>query len=137
MDLDNFKSVNDQHGHARGDAVLREAADLMRANLRSFELVYRVGGEEFLVLMPGVDRQGGSAVAERLRQAVRATEIPAAGSVTVSIGLAEFDASTPDARALFAAADSALYEAKRAGRDRVCCPADARDANPTAALGVK
>ena len=73
MDLDHFKSVNDEHGHSRGDAVLRDAADVMRANLRSFELVYRVGGEEFLVLMPGVDRAGGRVVAERLRAALEQT----------------------------------------------------------------
>ncbi len=72
MDLDGFKAVNDEHGHSRGDAVLRDAANVLRANLRTFELLYRVGGEEFLVLMPGVDRQGGRIVADRLRVGARA-----------------------------------------------------------------
>ena len=70
MDLDGFKAVNDEHGHSRGDAVLKDAAGVLRANLRTFELLYRVGGEEFLVLMPGVDRQGGRVVADRLRGAL-------------------------------------------------------------------
>lgn len=118
MDLDHFKAVNDEHGHARGDAVLRDAADLMRAHLRSFELVYRVGGEEFLVLMPGVDRQGGRVVAERLREALahsRCGEL----AVTASFGVAMATGNAVAFESLFDAADKALYRAKDEGRNRV------------------
>ena len=69
-DLDNFKKVNDAHGHARGDDVLRDVTYEMRKRLRTFELMYRVGGEEFLLVLPGIDLPEGVAVAERLRQAV-------------------------------------------------------------------
>lgn len=137
LDIDHFKRVNDTHGHDVGDDVLRRLANTLQAGTRGIDMASRIGGEEFAVLLTETDFDHGMEVAERLRQAVRATEIPAAGFVTVSVGLAEFNASTPDARSLFAAADSALYEAKRAGRDRVCCPAQADGANPPAALGVK
>ncbi len=118
MDLDHFKSVNDEHGHSRGDAVLRDAADVMRNNLRSFELVYRVGGEEFLVLMPGVDRAGGRVVADRLRDALehaRCGEL----EVTASFGVAMATGAAVDFETLFDAADKALYRAKDEGRNRV------------------
>jgi two-component system cell cycle response regulator len=135
LDIDHFKRVNDTHGHEVGDDVLRRLANTLQAGTRGIDMAARIGGEEFAVLLTETDFAHGLDVAERLRVAVRETEIPVAGSVTVSLGLAEFNASTPDARSLFAAADSALYEAKRTGRDRVCCPL-APDENPPAALGV-
>src|SRR5918998_1748127 len=137
LDIDHFKRVNDTHGHEVGDDVLRRLANTLQAGTRGIDMASRIGGEEFAVLLTETDFAHGMEVAERLRVAVRETEIPVAGVVTVSLGLAEFNSSTPDARTLFAAADSALYEAKRAGRDRVCCPLPADDANPPAALGVK
>ena len=85
-DLDNFKAVNDEHGHDCGDAVLRDVAYELRKRLRSFELVYRLGGEEFLVVLPGIDLKEGGEIAERLRAAVeqaRPTGIP----VTISLGV--------------------------------------------------
>jgi diguanylate cyclase (GGDEF)-like protein len=118
MDLDHFKAVNDDHGHSTGDAVLREAADVMRANLRSFELVYRVGGEEFLVLMPGVDRAGGRVVAERLRAALEEARCGEVG-VTASFGVAMASGNAVEFEPLFDAADKALYRAKDEGRNRV------------------
>jgi diguanylate cyclase (GGDEF)-like protein len=118
LDLDRFKAVNDEHGHARGDAVLREAAAILLANLRSFELVYRVGGEEFLVLMPGVDRTGGRVVADRLCAAVRAGR-PGGLEVTASLGVAVAHGAAVGFDPLFEAADQALYAAKDGGRDRV------------------
>jgi diguanylate cyclase (GGDEF)-like protein len=136
LDIDHFKRVNDTHGHEVGDDVLRRLANTVQAGTRGIDMAARIGGEEFAVLLTETDFAHGLEVAERLRVAVRETEIPVAGCVTVSLGLAEFNASTPEARSLFAAADSALYEAKRTGRDRVCCPLPA-DANPPAALGVK
>ena len=117
-DIDGFKAVNDQYGHDRGDAVLRDVAYEMRKRLRSFELVYRLGGEEFLIVLPGLDASGGNHVAERLRAAVqkaRPTGIP----VTISLGLSFGIGEAVDYDTLFKAADEALYEAKRAGRNRV------------------
>ncbi len=120
IDLDHFKRVNDAAGHTLGDAVLREAAVRLSASLRTFESAYRVGGEEFLVLLPGGDVRAAVGVAERLREAVRSE--PCAGqAVTISIGVAVADPGQPlDYRDTFARADAALYEAKRSGRDRVC-----------------
>jgi diguanylate cyclase (GGDEF)-like protein len=118
MDLDHFKAVNDEHGHAAGDAVLRDTADVMRANVRSFELVYRVGGEEFLVLMPGVDRAGGRVVAERLREALEQAR-PGEMAVTASFGVAMATGNAVEFEPLFEAADKALYRAKDEGRNRV------------------
>ncbi len=118
MDLDHFKLVNDEHGHAAGDAVLRDTAEVMRNNVRSFELVYRVGGEEFLVLMPGVDRQGGRIVADRLREAL-AQARPGGLSVTASFGVAMASGNAVEFEPLFEAADKALYRAKDEGRNRV------------------
>jgi len=136
LDIDHFKRVNDTHGHEAGDGVLRRLANTLQAGTRGIDMAARIGGEEFAVLLTETDFARGVEVAERLRAAIRETQIPAVGNVTVSVGLAEFNAATPDARSLFAAADSALYEAKRAGRDRICCP-PAPDANPAPALGVK
>ena len=117
-DVDNFKAVNDQHGHDCGDAVLRDVAYALRKHLRSFELVYRLGGEEFLVLLPGIDAAGGREVAERLRAAVEQTR-PMGCAVTISLGLSAGSGEQVDYDTLFKAADGALYEAKRAGRNRV------------------
>ena len=136
LDIDHFKRVNDTHGHEAGDDVLRRLANALQAGTRGIDMAARIGGEEFAVLLTETDFAQGMEVAERLRVAVRETEFPAVGCVTVSVGLAEYNAATRDARELFSVADSALYEAKRAGRDRVCCPLTP-EANPAAALGVK
>ena len=117
-DLDNFKQVNDTHGHDVGDDVLRDVAYELRKVLRSFELAYRLGGEEFLIVLPGIHLQGGAEIAERLREAVEQSK-PGGVHVTVSIGLSAGRGEDVDYDSLFKAADSALYEAKRAGRNRV------------------
>ncbi|MCW3019986.1 MAG: hypothetical protein JWN10_2294, partial [Solirubrobacterales bacterium] len=120
-DLDRFKRVNDTRGHAAGDIVLKEVAYLLRKQLRAFDLAYRLGGEEFLILVPGSDLEHAADLAERLRAGVAANLISGGLSVTVSLGVA---ASTRDERfdyaTVFAQADAALYRAKRSGRDRVC-----------------
>jgi diguanylate cyclase (GGDEF)-like protein len=117
-DVDAFKQVNDRYGHDRGDAVLRDVAYELRKRLRSFELAYRLGGEEFLVVLPGVSRAEGWEVAERLRAAV-AQASPTGIAVTISLGLSVAEGEQVVYETLFKAADEALYEAKRAGRNRV------------------
>jgi diguanylate cyclase (GGDEF)-like protein len=119
-DLDHFKAVNDTAGHQVGDAVLRDVAFRWRLSLRAYEMAYRLGGEEFLVLLPGATLVEAEEVAERLRQSVGAA--PVAGqAVTMSFGVASSEDGAPFAfDALYARADLALYRAKRGGRDRVC-----------------
>jgi diguanylate cyclase (GGDEF)-like protein len=121
-DVDHFKAVNDELGHATGDAVLTDVAYLMRKRLRAFDLAYRVGGEEFLVLLPGATAADAAAVAETLRQAVAAEPLAAGRRMTMSFGVSASGAGGGfDFDAVFAEADAALYEAKRSGRDAVCC----------------
>jgi len=119
-DLDHFKLINDTHGHAVGDVVLKEVAYLLRKQLRAFDLAYRIGGEEFLILLPGSDIERSRELAERLREAVSAERVAGGISITMSLGVS---ASNPSQRfsydSVFAQADGALYEAKRNGRDQV------------------
>ncbi|HKT84381.1 MAG TPA: GGDEF domain-containing protein [Solirubrobacterales bacterium] len=117
-DLDHFKRVNDQLGHAAGDAVLQEVADAMRAVLRAGDSIYRIGGEEILVVLPGASQEDAVGVAERLRQAVRRRR-PAGVGVTISIGAAVTKPSVVNTDDLVARADAALYAAKAGGRDAV------------------
>jgi diguanylate cyclase (GGDEF)-like protein len=117
-DLDRFKEVNDAHGHERGDQVLRDAAYVLRKQLRSFELLYRLGGEEFLAVLPGLTLGEGRDVAERARAALEATR-PAGLTLTASMGVAAARGAEVNYDTLFRAADAALYEAKREGRNRV------------------
>ncbi|MFN8215094.1 MAG: GGDEF domain-containing protein [Solirubrobacterales bacterium] len=117
-DLDNFKAINDTHGHGMGDAVLRNVAYVIRKQLRAFDLAYRIGGEEFLVLLPGAGEEECEAVAEKIRAAVEA-EVTEGVTVTLSAGVAASKAGEAfDHAALFAACDAALYAAKREGRNR-------------------
>ncbi len=117
-DVDSFKAVNDRYGHDRGDAVLRDIAYELRKRLRSFELVYRLGGEEFLIVLPGVTQQEGQEIAERLRVAVQDAN-PTGIAVTISVGLSAASGEQVVYETLFKTADRALYEAKRTGRNRV------------------
>jgi diguanylate cyclase (GGDEF)-like protein len=120
-DLDHFKEINDSHGHATGDAVLQDVAYLLRKQLRAFDLAYRIGGEEFLVLLPGADIEHTEVMAERLREAIAASTVGAGLSVTMSFGVsASRRGSAFEYKAICAAADAALYEAKGSGRNRVC-----------------
>ena len=129
IDTDHFKRVNDSHGHPVGDAVLRHIAQLMIDSFREIDVVARIGGEEFAVLLPSADLASAQRAAERLRSAI--DERPAAtdaGPVrcTVSIGIATMDEATPGVDALLKRADLALYEAKHSGRNRVCGPESLR-----------
>lgn len=123
-DVDGFKQINDDFGHDRGDAVLRDVAYEMRKRLRSFELVYRLGGEEFLVLLPGLDATGGCRLGERLRLAI-AEANPTGIHTTISLGVSAASGHALDYESLFKSADDALYAAKRNGRNRVSVAASA------------
>ena len=121
-DVDRFKQVNDVHGHAAGDAVLRELAARMKSVLRSYDAIGRYGGEEFLFVLPGADLAVALQVAERARLAVAAAPIDAGPeqlSVTVSLGVSVADVTPEDHTAMIAAADEALYRAKAGGRNQV------------------
>lgn len=117
-DLDHFKRVNDQLGHAAGDAVLQDVAYTMRAALRAGDSIYRIGGEEILVILPGADEAAAVEIAERLRATVRERR-PVGVPVTVSIGLAVSRPGRVDTGDLLARADAALYAAKAEGRNAV------------------
>lgn len=123
LDIDDFKHLNDTHGHATGDAALVALAGALAAHVRDADTAARVGGEEFWVLLPQTDLEAATEVAEKLRLEVRALEVEGAdtqplGRFSVSIGVAE-RREGEDGEALLSRADDALYEAKRAGRDRV------------------
>jgi diguanylate cyclase (GGDEF)-like protein len=126
-DLDHFKEINDTHGHSVGDTVLKEVAYMLRKQLRAFDLAYRLGGEEFLILLPGSDLAHAEWLAERLRARVGSERVAGQIPVTISFGVGASARDEPfDYAAVFAKADAALYRAKRKGRDRVCLaePAD-------------
>jgi diguanylate cyclase (GGDEF)-like protein len=117
-DVDGFKQINDTHGHATGDAVLRDVAYRFRKRLRAFDLAYRLGGEEFVILLPGADAAQATGVAEGLRAAI--ADEPLTGlEVTMSFGVSASEPGTFDYDSTFRAADQAMYEAKAMGRNQV------------------
>jgi diguanylate cyclase (GGDEF)-like protein len=117
-DIDHFKCINDEHGHAVGDAVLCDVAYALRRELRTFELLYRMGGEEFLLLLPGADPHVAAGIAERLRSSIAKLN-PAGLRVTCSFGVATAIGEEVVFARLMQEGDAALYEAKRHGRNRV------------------
>jgi diguanylate cyclase (GGDEF)-like protein len=121
LDIDHFKAINDTHGHAAGDAVLRHLPDVAAVGLRGFDVFGRLGGEEFLLVLPGTDLAGAMVVAERVRAAVDAASfpgVPAGTRVSVTLGVAQ-GARGEEGSLLLARADRALYAGKAAGRNRV------------------
>lgn len=122
VDVDHFKRINDEYGHATGDVALGHVADLLMGAVRASDFVFRYGGEEFLLVFTETDRDTAAGMAERLRAALAQQPLPIrdhdALNLTVSIGVAAFEGH-PDYEYLVSNADSALYEAKRGGRDRV------------------
>jgi diguanylate cyclase (GGDEF)-like protein len=118
LDLDDFKHVNDRHGHTVGDACLRAVARTLEAALRPGDLAGRVGGEEFLVLLPDTGSKGAWLVAERLRAAIADLSLPEGATITASFGVASAPVHATSAGELVRAADHALYEAKATGRIR-------------------
>jgi diguanylate cyclase (GGDEF)-like protein/PAS domain S-box-containing protein len=122
IDIDHFKQVNDRHGHALGDEVLRKVVDVCRANLREVDVFARLGGEEFAALLPETALAGACGLGERLRRAVAETVVPAAGAdlrVTVSLGLVQRAEDETSFDHLLRRADQALYRAKQGGRNRI------------------
>src|SRR5205085_2283595 len=120
LDIDHFKAVNDAHGHPTGDEALRSVAAILRDTLRLHDVAGRYGGEEFGVVLPGIDVQGAAAIAERIRRRIESSVVePRRGvRVTVSIGFAALRDDDEDHGAWIARADRALYAAKAAGRNR-------------------
>ena len=121
LDLDHFKRINDAHGHACGDLVLKQTANAVQSTLRTGDIVGRFGGEEFVVLLPGADLKQAMGAAERCRAAVEQMKIPEAPyvSVTASVGVAAFPNHGADLDRLLQASDRAMYTAKAKGRNRI------------------
>jgi len=124
VDADHFKALNDTHGHAAGDVVLKKLAEVLRGSLRQSDTTGRYGGEEFVVILPETDMETALRKVESLREAIASTPIELADRretvrVTISAGLASFPEDGPDAAELFATADERMFAAKREGRNRV------------------
>ncbi|WP_406672214.1 diguanylate cyclase, partial [Natronospira sp.] len=122
FDIDFFKKVNDTYGHRAGDTVLQSVARLCQEMLREHDVCARYGGEEFCLVLPDTDLEGACVVAERLRKSVKQERIEVDGneiSVTITIGVCDYDDTMPHHEAMLDSADEALYEGKEQGRDRV------------------
>lgn len=121
LDVDHFKSVNDTHGHAAGDEVLKSVASTCKGALRAGDLFGRLGGEEFAILLPHVDREGAVAAAEKVRALIAAHTVSTGGralNVTASFGISALSIVGKDIETLLAQADAAMYKAKHTGRNR-------------------
>lgn len=119
LDIDRFKSINDSHGHDVGDAAIVHIAEQMRRHSRETDVLCRAGGEEFLVLLPGVGVEAARQTGERLRQAIADEPFAPVGTITVSLGVAHFPSFHTDPEQALRLADKALYLAKEQGRNRV------------------
>ncbi|HAE86741.1 TPA: hypothetical protein DCG86_01820, partial [Candidatus Marinimicrobia bacterium] len=122
MDLDDFKKINDTHGHLYGDYMLRIVADIIKNNIRMVDIVARYGGEEFTVILANAEKEAAMGTAQRIRQKIAEYPFEQDGiraSVTVSIGMASFPEDSHDGISLIQVADDAMYKAKRAGKNRV------------------
>jgi diguanylate cyclase len=124
IDVDNFKSVNDIHGHQAGDAVLSSIGRHLKRSLRVTDYAFRFGGEEFMILMPETSLNNGIIAAKKILENIRQNEVKLDNGrtlkATVSIGLAQFE-QDPDYQNVIKIADEKLYEAKHAGKDRYAC----------------
>ena len=119
LDLDKLKHINDMHGHSAGDAAIKAVARVINKNSRSVDVPSRVGGEEFAIILPGVDSQGGLVAAERIRASLEAEPVETVGKITASIGVATFIEQTSNVDELVEIADKAMYFAKQNGRNQV------------------
>jgi diguanylate cyclase (GGDEF)-like protein len=130
LDIDHLKLVNDEFGHPTGDLVIRHVAQILTDVLRDNDTAARLGGEEFALLLAGIDVEKAAFAAERLREAISNRKVEGVGRVTVSIGVAGCPASGTSDRALYAASDEALYVAKNGGRNRVAVAPPMQDKLP-------
>ena len=119
LDLDHLKQINDTYGHSAGDTAIRNIGTILKQNARSIDIPARFGGEEFAIILPGVDLEGGLIAAERLRLSIEKDNIPAVGTITASIGVVTFLRHTESLGELLELADQAMYCAKRNGRNQV------------------
>lgn len=135
LDIDHLKRINDTHGHKAGDEVIQRVAKTLQEGTRGIDLAARIGGDEFELILTETNQEHGMEVAERLRLAVREIQVPILGRVTASFGVAECPSHAQTIPELLSSADSAQYDAKREGRDRVQ-GAKSTKPNPAAAGGV-
>lgn len=119
LDLDFLKQINDKYGHSYGDLAIKTLADVIKNNARSIDIAARMGGEEFNIILPGVDSKGAMVAAERIRKTLESTEIEAIGHITASIGVATYFEHTDNPEELIELTDQAMYQSKRNGRNRV------------------
>lgn len=119
LDLDFLKQINDKFGHAYGDLAIKTVANVLKSNARSIDVAARMGGEEFNVLLPGIDSKGALIAAERIRKAIEEKELDAIGHITASIGVATFLEHSDNLEEILELTDQAMYQSKRNGRNRV------------------
>lgn len=119
LDLDHLKQINDQYGHAYGDLAIKTVAEVLKKNARSIDTAARMGGEEFNVILPGVDSNGAMIAAERIRKALESVELDTIGHVTASIGVATFLEHSDSIEDIIELTDQAMYQSKRNGRNQV------------------
>ena len=119
IDLDFLKKINDEYGHAYGDLAIKTIADVLKSNARSIDIPARMGGEEFNILLPGIDSTGAMTAAERIRKAIESRELEVIGHVTASIGVATFMEHSDNLDELLELTDQAMYQSKRNGRNQV------------------
>lgn len=119
IDLDHLKQINDKFGHSYGDIAIKTVADVLKGNARSIDLPARMGGEEFNILLPGIDSSGALIAAERIRKAIEVKELDTIGHVTASIGVATFFEHSDNIEELLELTDQAMYLSKRNGRNQV------------------
>ena len=119
LDLDHLKQINDTYGHNYGDIAIKAIAEVLKSNARSIDVAARMGGEEFNLILPGVDIEGGCIAAERIRKAIESVELEKIGRITASLGVATYPDQSDDIQELLELTDQAMYESKRNGRDRV------------------
>ncbi len=119
LDLDHLKKINDKYGHAFGDLAIKTVADVLKKNARSIDTAARMGGEEFNVILPGVDSKGAMAAAERIRKTLEEEKLDTIGKITASIGVATFLEHSDNIEDILELTDQAMYTSKRKGRNRV------------------
>ena len=119
LDLDHLKQINDTYGHNYGDIAIKTIAEVLKSNARAIDIAARMGGEEFNLILPGVDIEGGCIAAERIRKAIEAVELEKIGHITASLGVATYPDQSDDLEELLELTDQAMYESKRNGRNRV------------------